>query len=720
MAASSPYSKRVVALVDMDCFYVQVAQRKEPSLRGQPSAVVQYNLWKGGGIIAVSYEARKFGVTRQMRGDEAKRKCPDIKLFQVPESRGKADLTMFRDAGAEVIEVLAQFTDCLERASIDEAYMDLTNAINREIQNYSVEEVALSTFKDTHLVGYDNKNISSELTTDQEITDCDLYKTWLDLLQRDEDSYRMAIGAVIAHRMRKAVQEKTGFSCSAGVGPNKMLAKIVAGFHKPNQQTMVVMDNVPEMFDSTKMRKIRSLGGKLGQLLEDKFKVEFMSQLVPLSLQELQAVVGVKNGTVVHGLCRGIDREPVRPRQLAQSVGCSKNFRGKMTLRTRNDVHKWLTNLCEEVHERLEKERLNNDRIPTLFTVACTSEDNVTQSRRFFVNKIDLENLRDEAFKALCELNASNNPSRQEWTPAIINLHITTGKFIPLSGSGSKAINTFMQNSANAVDKHKSPWDTFQTQQPRQSKPNSSLFSTQKTNNSQISNYFSRGNPTLETSSTLTKPPNTQHSKSPPKPKGLNSYFSRKDTDESKPLTTQLDRSLEEYPIPGPDLHENSNRVSSKTSDKFNMSTSQFHNMTKPSTSKLSTQKDTTSRTDHASTIDKLLGKQQHNLNNNSSNTNATSEDLMICDRCGKRLLAWDLPDHMDFHFAKDLQDSLKENFFSMCGTGSSKDATNKRKQNSSPTKKPSKRLKAGESSNNSSNQLSKYFSPVKKKHNEP
>lgn len=70
-------------------------------------------------------------MTRQMRGDQAKQKCPDIRLVQVPESRGKADLTQFRDAGAEVMEVLAEFTDCLERASIDEAYMDLTNAINR-------------------------------------------------------------------------------------------------------------------------------------------------------------------------------------------------------------------------------------------------------------------------------------------------------------------------------------------------------------------------------------------------------------------------------------------------------------------------------------------------------------------------------------------------------------------------------------------------------------
>ena len=66
-----------------------------------------------------------------MRGDEAKRKCPDIVLVPVEENRGKADLTVFREAGAEVMEVLATFVEDLERASIDEAYMDLTSKINR-------------------------------------------------------------------------------------------------------------------------------------------------------------------------------------------------------------------------------------------------------------------------------------------------------------------------------------------------------------------------------------------------------------------------------------------------------------------------------------------------------------------------------------------------------------------------------------------------------------
>lgn len=44
-------------------------------------------------IIAVNYPARDRGVTRHMRGNEAKEKCPDIELVKVPNLRGKADLS---------------------------------------------------------------------------------------------------------------------------------------------------------------------------------------------------------------------------------------------------------------------------------------------------------------------------------------------------------------------------------------------------------------------------------------------------------------------------------------------------------------------------------------------------------------------------------------------------------------------------------------------------
>ena len=54
-------TSKVIALIDMDCFYVQVEERDNPTLRGKPCVVVQYKPYRGGGIIAINYEARAKG-----------------------------------------------------------------------------------------------------------------------------------------------------------------------------------------------------------------------------------------------------------------------------------------------------------------------------------------------------------------------------------------------------------------------------------------------------------------------------------------------------------------------------------------------------------------------------------------------------------------------------------------------------------------------------------
>ena len=99
----------------------------------------------------MNYEARAKGVTRQMRGDDAREKCPDIVLVHVPENREKADLTKYRRAGREVIEVLLASGAVVERASIDEAYLDLTKLVESRLQ---VEpKVEGNQVENTHLGG---------------------------------------------------------------------------------------------------------------------------------------------------------------------------------------------------------------------------------------------------------------------------------------------------------------------------------------------------------------------------------------------------------------------------------------------------------------------------------------------------------------------------------------------------------------------------------------
>jgi DNA polymerase eta len=153
VARPEPAETRVIAHLDLDCFYVQVEQRKRPELRGKPSAVVQFNPWKGGGLIAVSYEARRAGVTRNMRGDDAKKVCPDIELVQVPMAHGHAYLAPYRDAGSEVVAILSRMGTC-ERASVDEVYLDITEAAAaRLLEDPPLSQSLSEEAQRTHVLG---------------------------------------------------------------------------------------------------------------------------------------------------------------------------------------------------------------------------------------------------------------------------------------------------------------------------------------------------------------------------------------------------------------------------------------------------------------------------------------------------------------------------------------------------------------------------------------
>lgn len=70
-----------------------------------------------------------------MRGNEAKEICDDLELVRVPVVRGKADLSKYRNAGKEVAAVLQTFTPLMTRASVDEAYLDLTERVNSRLSD---------------------------------------------------------------------------------------------------------------------------------------------------------------------------------------------------------------------------------------------------------------------------------------------------------------------------------------------------------------------------------------------------------------------------------------------------------------------------------------------------------------------------------------------------------------------------------------------------------
>ncbi|XP_040362264.1 DNA polymerase eta isoform X1 [Rosa chinensis] len=267
---------------------VGVEQRKNPELRGLPMAVVQYNSWQGGRLIAVSYEAQRCGVKHSMRGAESKQVCPQIQLVQVPVARGKADLNSYWSAGSEVVSILSRKGRC-ERASIDEVYLDLTDAAETMLAEApperleAIEEEALK----SHVLGLDNEDRSEAKENVRRL----LCKSNAD--RRDK---LLACGALIVAELGLLVLKETEFTCSAGIAHNKMLAKLASGMNKPAQQTVVPLSSVKGLLESLPIRKMKQLGGELGSSLQSDLGVNTVGDLLQFSEEKLQEHYGINTG----------------------------------------------------------------------------------------------------------------------------------------------------------------------------------------------------------------------------------------------------------------------------------------------------------------------------------------------------------------------------------------------------------------------------------------
>ncbi|AQK66440.1 DNA polymerase eta [Zea mays] len=222
-----------------------------------------------------------------MRGDEAKRVCPGINLVQVPVARGKANLNLYRSAGAEVVAILASKGKC-ERASIDEVYLDLTDAAKEMLLQAppdSPEGIFMEAAK-SNILGLPADASEKEKNV----------RAWLCQSEADYQDKLLACGAIIVAQLRVRVLEETQFTCSAGIAHNKMLAKLVSGMYKPAQQTVVPSSSVQDLLASLPVKKMKQLGGKLGSSLQDDLGVETIGDLLSFTEEKLQEQYGVNTG----------------------------------------------------------------------------------------------------------------------------------------------------------------------------------------------------------------------------------------------------------------------------------------------------------------------------------------------------------------------------------------------------------------------------------------
>lgn len=110
---------RVIAHIDMNCFYASVEEKYNPELRGKPLAIAGTVKTRHGIIVTSNYEARKLGIKTTMRVGDARKICPTIKFLQ-------PDMEKYQRESKLIFDLIREYTTKVEVVSVDEAYIDLS------------------------------------------------------------------------------------------------------------------------------------------------------------------------------------------------------------------------------------------------------------------------------------------------------------------------------------------------------------------------------------------------------------------------------------------------------------------------------------------------------------------------------------------------------------------------------------------------------------------
>ncbi len=128
----------------------------------------------------------------------------------------------------------------------------------------------------------------------------------------------------LAEVIRSLIFRKTKLTASAGIGPNKLIAKIASDLKKPNGQFEVKPEAVSAFMNELSVRKLWGIGEVTGQKLE-KLNVATCGDMQRLSRVALQEHFG-KFGIELYDLCRGIDERPVEPDRERKSLSNEETF----------------------------------------------------------------------------------------------------------------------------------------------------------------------------------------------------------------------------------------------------------------------------------------------------------------------------------------------------------------------------------------------------------
>lgn len=242
----------------MDCFYAQVEVRDNPALKGKPVAIG--GLMGGRGVLCTSnYEARKYGVKAAMPTSTAIRNCPGLVLVA-------PNFEKYKEVSEMIFEIYYQFTKKVQKLSLDEAYLDVTDC--PKFNNNAVE---------------------------------------------------------IAKEIKRRIYGKTKLTASAGVSFNKLLAKIGSDLHKPNGLAVLRPKNIEKNISHFSISKIWGVG-KVTQEKLNRHGIYTFGDLQKYTKLDLINFFG-DFGANLYSYSRGDDNREVSDEGERKSVSVETTFR---------------------------------------------------------------------------------------------------------------------------------------------------------------------------------------------------------------------------------------------------------------------------------------------------------------------------------------------------------------------------------------------------------
>jgi DNA polymerase-4 len=162
-------------------------------------------------------------------------------------------------------------------------------------------------------------------------------------------------GRVLARLIQKAIFDDTGLTCSVGVAPNKLLAKMASEFNKPNGISIVQPADLETLIWPLPCRKINGIGPKAEAKLA-KHDIHTIGELAKRDLYWLMEQFGKSYGAWLHDAAHGKDNRPIETESEPVSISRETTFEQDLhAVRDREALSAIFTKLCEQVAADLQR-----------------------------------------------------------------------------------------------------------------------------------------------------------------------------------------------------------------------------------------------------------------------------------------------------------------------------------------------------------------------------